>query len=97
MNKIVREHYPVSKLPDDLRQGLDGSGTVKVVSEEENTKGPVFTYSGFSELSKIQLAPMNLEEALENVRRSRGKDSGSVTMEEAVGRIRALRDEWEDE
>jgi hypothetical protein len=97
MNKIVLEHYPVSKLPADLRQGLDVSGTVKVVIEEEDTKSFVFAYPGFSELSKIQPAPMTVEEALENVRRSREKDSGSVTMEDAVARIRALRDEWEDE
>jgi len=35
MNKIVREHYPVSKLPEDLRQGIDPDGkvTVTVVAE----------------------------------------------------------------
>ena len=31
MNKIVREHYPVSALPEDLRQGLDPAGYVRVV------------------------------------------------------------------
>jgi hypothetical protein len=30
MNKIVRTHYPVEKLPDDLRVGLPASGTVTV-------------------------------------------------------------------
>ena len=25
MNRIVREHYPVSKLPEDLREGFEGS------------------------------------------------------------------------
>ena len=23
MNRIVREHYPAAKLPDDLREGID--------------------------------------------------------------------------
>jgi hypothetical protein len=37
MNKIVRENYPVSKLPEDLRFGIDPEGTVTVtiVQEEE--------------------------------------------------------------
>jgi hypothetical protein len=36
MNKIVKEHYPASKLPVELRQGIDPSGhvTVTVVEEE---------------------------------------------------------------
>ncbi len=36
MNKIVKEHYPASKLPVDLREGMDPSGhvTVTVVEEE---------------------------------------------------------------
>jgi hypothetical protein len=36
MNRIVREHYPASKLPDDLRGNVDPSSTVTVtVAEEE--------------------------------------------------------------
>jgi hypothetical protein len=34
MNKIVREHYPVSSLPDDLREGLRPDSKVRVVIEE---------------------------------------------------------------
>jgi hypothetical protein len=30
MNKIIRENYPASKLPEDLREGLDPSTTVTV-------------------------------------------------------------------
>ncbi len=30
MNRIVREHYPASKLPDDLRAGLDPAVRVRV-------------------------------------------------------------------
>ena len=38
MNKIVREHYPASKLPDDLRFDLpaDASVTVTVVEERKH-------------------------------------------------------------
>jgi hypothetical protein len=39
MNRIVREHYPASKLPEDLRDGVDPSATVTVtVVEEERTQ-----------------------------------------------------------
>jgi hypothetical protein len=31
VNKIVRENYPASKLPEDLREGLDPDATVRVV------------------------------------------------------------------
>lgn len=35
MNKIVREHYPVEKLPDDLRAELGLVQTVTVVIEPD--------------------------------------------------------------
>jgi hypothetical protein len=35
MNKIVREHYPVSSLPSDLREGLAADAHVTVVVSEE--------------------------------------------------------------
>ena len=34
MNKIVRDHYPLSKLPDDLRRGLDPTKDVRIVLEQ---------------------------------------------------------------
>ena len=37
MNRIIREHYPASRLPEDLRAGVDPSATVTVtIVEEEN-------------------------------------------------------------
>jgi hypothetical protein len=38
MNKIVRDHYPVSRLPDDLREGLDPGDVVRVVIENMEEK-----------------------------------------------------------
>ena len=35
MNKIVRDHYPVEKLPDDLKSGLQAHGWVRVEIEPE--------------------------------------------------------------
>jgi hypothetical protein len=34
MNRIVKENYPVSKLPEDLREGLEPSSVVTVTVEE---------------------------------------------------------------
>ncbi len=34
MNRIVKAHYPVSALPEDLRQGLDPTADVTVIVEE---------------------------------------------------------------
>lgn len=44
MNKIVKEHYPASKLPVELREGIDPTGHVTVtVIEEENPPEHVMT------------------------------------------------------
>ena len=34
MNRIVKAHYPVSALPEDLRQGFDPAAEVTVIVEE---------------------------------------------------------------
>jgi hypothetical protein len=40
MNKIVKEHYPASKLPLELREGIDPGShvTVTVVEEQKPPK-----------------------------------------------------------
>lgn len=81
MNRIVKEHYPASKLPVDLREGIDPSGhvTVTVVAEDAPPEHV-----------------MTLEEILDQVRRLREEGQiEPVTTDEAVARIRALRDEWD--
>ena len=35
MNRIIKEHYPASKLPEDLRSGVDPAATVTVTIVEE--------------------------------------------------------------
>ncbi|PIO97872.1 hypothetical protein [Pleomorphomonas carboxyditropha] len=37
MNKIVRSHYPVGKLPADLREGLPPDATVSVRIDVEDS------------------------------------------------------------
>ncbi|MBA3448516.1 MAG: hypothetical protein H0T56_13110 [Pseudaminobacter sp.] len=77
MNKIVLEHYPASKLPDDLRAGMSPQAIVRVTVEEEAKEIPV-----------------SREELLRLMRKSQ-LNAPSTTIEEAVARIRALRDEWD--
>jgi len=89
MNKIVREHYPVENLPEDLREGLTVGGTVRVVIEESSDAPNVFEYK--------QRKPMTAAEAAESIRRFKAEGRKSVAPEEAVARIRSLRDEWDDE
>lgn len=75
MNKIVREHYPVERLPEDLREGIEGTHVrVTVIREEATTAG-------------AGNKPLTYEDI-----RARIKPRGTTT-EEAVKRIRELRDE----
>jgi hypothetical protein len=36
MNRIVREHYPASRLPEDLREGIDPAREVTVTVSVED-------------------------------------------------------------
>ena len=40
MNKIIRENYPASKLPEDLREGVDPDSTVTVTVTVDGLKRP---------------------------------------------------------
>jgi hypothetical protein len=79
MNKIVVEHYPVERLPEDLRAGLHAAVSVKITVEAEDDGG------------------MAVDDVVAAARRRlAARDGGGVSMEEAVARIRSLRDEWDD-
>lgn len=77
MNKIVRQHYPASHLPEDLRGKIAKGASVTVTVEEEARK------------------PLSREQLLQLMRKAQANAPGT-TLEEAVARIRTLRDEWED-
>ena len=54
MNRIMRENYPASKLPEDLRDGMDPSSTVTVTIVQEEKKpekvmslDEIFSLQGF--------------------------------------------------
>ncbi|MGE0752556.1 MAG: hypothetical protein AB7K64_18440 [Variibacter sp.] len=63
MNSIVRQHYPASKLPEDLREGVDPASTVTVtVTVEELTRpervmslDEIFSLSGFRRLTTEEI------------------------------------------
>lgn len=82
MNKIVREHYPVERLPEDLRAELGIASTVRLIIETD-------VPDEHERQRKHEVALAALQRARAAVR-----DRG-VTAEEAVARVRTLRDEWE--
>lgn len=81
MNKIVLEHYPVEKLPEDLRVGLEPYRTVRVVIEQEASPGQRATPA----------------ETVAAIRKFRAENKERENLDAAVADIRELRNEWDDE
>lgn len=77
MGKIVLEHYPAAKLPNELRGSIAANASVTVTIEEEPT-------------SKA----LGHEELIALTKQAQARARGT-TIEEAVDRIRKLRDEWD--
>lgn len=55
MNRIVKEHYPVEKLPEDLRVGLDQSSKVTITLVPEATS--ISALQAFRELMSDPMRP----------------------------------------
>lgn len=96
MNKVVLEHYPVSKLPKDMREGLPETGlarvTVEITPEGDNPLTSFFGLEGADpDVSE------NLVKLLKHRQEFPERYSHTSSMTEAVQRIRELRDEWDDE
>ena len=73
MNKIVLEHYPASKLPEELREGIAGDAAVTVTVEVESRE-PKLSWDEMLELvGKVQAKGYNtsLEESVTRVRELR--------------------------
>ena len=88
MNRIVREHYPVEKLPEDLRDGLPIGATVTVTVEDEAPARDAFD----ARLDTLLRHAAPIPPSQARARLGRGR----ITAAAAVDRIRALRDEWDD-
>jgi hypothetical protein len=96
MNKIVRDHYPVANLPDDLKEGLAADATARVVVEvEDRTAASHDPYPGLREFQTEPRAPLTAAELIKLIEDYQALGHPSVTQEEAVARIRELRDEWD--
>ena len=90
MNKIVKEHYPVSKLPPDLREGLDAGEQVRITIE--TTTGITENIPENDDLAPVLRRPerpLSLEEifALRRPVFSSGQ--------EIDDHVRRMRDEWD--
>jgi hypothetical protein len=80
-DKIIREDYPIENLPEDLREGLGGAARVRVTVEP----------SGPPRRKRESWA--KIETLMREARSAPGFKP--VTSEEAVARVRELRDEWD--
>lgn len=70
MNRIVREHYPASRLPDDLREGISPASRVTVtITKEETPPQRVMT---LAEIFATRRPPFRTAEEIAGaIRRSR--------------------------
>ena len=78
MNKIVIEHYPASKLPDEVRGSIPRDALVDVTVEESS---PPLAISHEELVMRTQ---------------KYWRTAPGTTIEEAIARIRELRDEWDE-
>lgn len=92
MNKITREHYPVAKLPEELRKEFEGVETVRLLVEEESPR-----LTGVAAVAVMEARyGARLRKLASKAPLDFGAHRGRTTIEEAVARIRELRDEWDD-
>lgn len=89
MSKIVREHYPVANLPEDLRQGLEPDDEVRITIETNSA--PDFD-SIFPETAELLRRPRRIV-TLEEIWALRQPPYRSV--EEIDEELRRQRDEWD--
>ena len=69
MNRIVKEHYPASRLPEDLRAGMDPESTVTItVVEEDVPAQPI----GLDQIWALRVPPFRTTQEIdEDLRRQR--------------------------
>lgn len=71
MNKIIREHYPASKLPEDLREGVDSTSNVTVTVVVERLQRPERVMS-LEEIFASRRPPFRTAEEIDaDIRRQR--------------------------
>lgn len=80
MNRIVREHYPAERLPDDLKAIVGTAKTVRLVIEADDGKADISEQPFSSWAEDLKQRSLRL----------------TPSTDDAVSRIRKLRDEWDD-
>ncbi len=79
--KIIREDYPVDRLPEDLRAEFGDVTRVRVTVEALPVRRKLTTWAEIeAEINALHASPT----------------FRPVSTEEAVARVRELRDEWPD-
>jgi hypothetical protein len=96
MNKVVLEHYPISKLPEDMRAGLPNAESARVTVEViPRDQSPFKSFYGLKD-GEFDVGE-NLMKLLKHRQDYPERYSHGTSMSAAVERIRELRDEWDDE
>lgn len=80
MNKIVLEHYPLEKLPEDIQRAVGGAGSVTLTIETERPT-PLDRDKLVAELRALKLGM---------------KPGEGPSLDDATKQVRQVRDEWED-
>lgn len=69
MNKVVRHHYPASKLPAELRGGIAPDKNVTVTIVEDDETGNRVSLDDVFKLRRINLrSPEEIDAAIRNIR-----------------------------
>jgi hypothetical protein len=82
MNKIVLDHYPAARLPDDLRRGFEDAREVRVTIEIADDAEP--------HRNRLSGEQPGLFSQYRNL-----AGQSYTSIEQVNDRIRALRDEWD--
>ncbi len=90
MNRIVKEHYPATRLPEDLREGLDPGDDVRVTVEIVSS--PKAKTDAFDVANWVQRPEpaLSLDEIFA-LRRPPFKSTEEIERE-----LRRERDAWDD-
>jgi len=96
MNKIVLEHYPAGKLPKELRGDLPADALVTLTVEPETERLTPLSLDQLRDIARRPTSPHGDFDILAEIQASQAEHGAlGVSMEEAVTRIRQLRDEWD--
>jgi hypothetical protein len=76
MNRIVRSHFPVEKLPQELREGLAPETRVTVTIEAETQSGNSRSPLTFQDIFAARQPPFRTKEEIDDDLRTDREDWG---------------------